>query len=219
MPAIIPNLRIPALVGAARTSGVVIAAAAERYEGQGYVYGGNASRPGVWDCSSFVSYVLGHDLKLSLPGGKWGGPGMPPGSHGPVVTSYAAWQGATTVTTPQAGDLCCFVGSGPNGHIGIAISSREMVSALNPAVGTVRTPIAGYGPQGAPLIYRRVNGVAAGGPVPVGFKSGQAPPAGNRLLIGVLVALLVPTAAAGLLVLTGGVVVLAASWAAKRVAS
>lgn len=33
-----------------------------------------------------------------------------------------------------------------------------MVSALNPQVGTVKTPIAGYGPSGAPLTYRRVTG-------------------------------------------------------------
>lgn len=32
-------------------SGTAIASDALKYAGQGYVYGGNASRPGDWDCS------------------------------------------------------------------------------------------------------------------------------------------------------------------------
>ncbi len=133
-----------------------------KYKGLGYVYGGSASRPGDWDCSSFVSYVLGHDLGMGLPGGKWGGPGMPPNAHGPVVLSYTSWAGATPVSSPQAGDLCCWAGAGPDGHIGIAISPTRMISALNPAQGTQVTPIVGTGPVGVPLVYRRVKGAAGG---------------------------------------------------------
>lgn len=140
-------------------TGTAIAADARRYTGKGYTYGGDCSGgPGDWDCSSFVSYVLGHDLRLPLPGGRYGEPGFPPNAHGPVVTSYARWTGAVTVHAPQAGDLCCFVGEGPNGHIGIAVSGTHMVSALNTQTGTVLTPIQGFGPPGAPLIYRRVSG-------------------------------------------------------------
>lgn len=146
-------------------AGSSIAAAALRYRGAGYVYGGPASTPGNWDCSSFVSYVLGHDLRLTLPGGgKFGSPGYPPNAHGPVVTSYSSWTGAAAVASPQAGDLCCWVGGGPSGHIGIAISGTQMISALNPAQGTMVTAIMGTGPVGAPLVFRRVKGVPGGGP-------------------------------------------------------
>src|SRR5215471_17844478 len=100
---------VAGLLAAPRVTGTQIAQDAEQYIGLGYVYGGDASQPGVWDCSSFVSYVLGHDLGLALPGGRWGEPGFPPTSHGPVVETYASWAGAQTVTAPQVGDLACFV--------------------------------------------------------------------------------------------------------------
>jgi NlpC/P60 family len=208
---------VPALVGTARIAGPVVAAAAARYEGAGYVYGGTASRVGDWDCSSFVSYVLGHDLSLQLPGGRWGAPGFPPAAHGPVVLSYAAWAGATTVTTVQAGDLCVWPGAGPNGHIGVAVSGTQMVSALNPQQGTVRTPIGGYGPPGVPLIYRRLNGVAAGAPAPAGALT-SAPPAGLKVGIGVLVALLLPALTAAGLAITGTVLAVAAAYVVRQAA-
>lgn len=161
---------IPVLPGAAAkvkakaktVTGNQIAADALRYRGAGYVYGGSAARPGDWDCSSFVSYVLGHDLGLALPGGRFGQPGFPPNAHGPVVTSYAGWSGAVTVRTPARGDLVCFVGEGVNGHIGIVLGPNQMVSALDTASGTLVSPIAGYGPPGAPIVYRRVMAAAAG---------------------------------------------------------
>lgn len=37
-----------------------------------------------------------------------------------------------------------------------------MISALDSTDGTVHTPIAGYGPAGAKLIYRRINGAGQG---------------------------------------------------------
>ena len=156
-------------------TGQIIAADARRYQGRGYVYGGDANVPGDWDCSSFVSWVLGHDLHLDLPGGRYGERGFPPNAHGPGVVDYARWAGATTVHSPAAGDLCVWNGEGPNGHIGIAVSATQMVSALNAQVGTVLTPIQGYGPAGAPLTFRRVTGTvtssvakAAGVKVPSG---------------------------------------------------
>jgi hypothetical protein len=208
-------VRIP---GSPSLTGAAIAADALRYTGKGYVYGGSASRPGNWDCSSFVSYVLGHDLRLALPGGKWGQRGFPPNAHGPVVLDYAHWPGSAPVSTPQAGDLCIWAGAGPNGHIGIATSPTSMVSALNPSDGTRQTPILGTGPSGAPLTFRRVLGVAAG--------PGQVVPAGpgggglqGRLVAAVLVALTLPVlVAAGLAVIgvAGGVAV---TWALHKAVS
>ena len=197
-------------------TGAQIAADAMRWVGQGYVYGGDASQPGVWDCSSFVSYVLGHDLHLGLPGGNWGEPGFPPTAHGPVVTSYATWAGARTIPgPPQAGDLCCFVGTGASGHIGIATGPAHMVSALDTTSGTVHTPIAGYGPYGAPLVYRRVLGIPPGPGVP-------APPGASPAQSS-LIALLIVAAMAGAIVVgaaaAAGILVVGAGAGIKAVSS
>ncbi|HWM96741.1 MAG TPA: hypothetical protein VNO54_06755, partial [Streptosporangiaceae bacterium] len=62
-------------------TGLLLARIALRYVGAGYVYGGNASAVGDWDCSTFVSFCLWR-AGLSLPGGKWGDPDMPPNIHG-----------------------------------------------------------------------------------------------------------------------------------------
>jgi cell wall-associated NlpC family hydrolase len=184
-------------------TGRLLARLALRYQGASYVYGGNASAVGVWDCSSFVSFVF-HLAGLALPGGRWGQPGFPPNSHGPVVVDYANWAGATTVGTPEAGDLCCWVGEGPAGHIGIAISSTEMISALNPQLGTRVTPIdPSVGPAGSPLIFRRPNGLAGTiVQVAAGQSSLSHPPV---MVVAVVAGLYV--AAAGLVVaLAAGVV-------------
>jgi hypothetical protein len=126
-----------------------------------YVFGGPPP-PGTGDCSSWISTIL-HQAGLAIPGpGRWGDPDYPPNEHGPVVTTYADWAGATTVGTPSAGCLCIWVGDGADGHSGLAVSDTEMVSALNPADGVMRTPIQGTGPAGSPLIYRRVSGLAGG---------------------------------------------------------
>lgn len=197
-------------------SGAEIAADAERYIGLGYVYGGDASSPGVWDCSSFVSYVLGHDLKLGLPGGNWGEPGFPPTSHGPVVESYGSWNGAVVTTSPAPGDLAVFLGVGASGHIGIVVGPNEMVSALNETQGTARTPIVGYGPYGAPLSYRRILGLPPGpGIPPPGGAPGGPGSAGASL-----VALMVVAGLVGLVVLgaavAGGAVVAGTGYAIRR---
>jgi cell wall-associated NlpC family hydrolase len=199
----------------AKVTGTQIATDAERWIGLGYVYGGDASQPGVWDCSSFVSWVLGHDLNLALPNGRWGEPGFPPTSHGPDVESYASWTGATTVATPQVGDLACFVGVGASGHIGIVVGNNLMVSALNEVQGTCKTPIIGYGPSGAPLIYRRILGLPPGPGIP-GRGGGGGSPSSAALLALALVAGLVVVAIAGALAL-GLAVPLGTGWILSKV--
>jgi len=141
---------------------VTITGWALQYQGSGYVYGGPGWPPGNWDCSSFVSTVLGRGNNLPIPGGRWGQPGEPPHQHGPDVSEYAVWGGAVTVTSPGAGDLVIWDGSGPNGHIGIYLAPDKMISALNTAMGTLVTPINGYGPGGLTPFYRRVTGAAGG---------------------------------------------------------
>jgi cell wall-associated NlpC family hydrolase len=155
-------MRIP-FPGRSAVTGDQIAADALRYTGHPYVYS-------VWDCSSFVNHVLGQDLGLALPGGTRGYKGPPP--HGPVVLDYAAWRGAVTVQAPARGDLAVWPGDGPNGHIGIVLGPDEMVSALDPAQGTAKTPIHGYGPPGVQVEYRRVTGVTAGAPAGPGGAAG-----------------------------------------------
>jgi len=147
-------------------SGAAIARDGLTYAGNGYVFGGVADRPGNWDCSSFVSYVLGHDFGMILPGGgRYGDPAYPPHYHGPVVVSYAGWAGAVALQPgqrPSAGDLCIWNGIGANGHIGIAVDGQTMISALNHASGTVHTPIDGYGPGGVQVEFRRITAAGQG---------------------------------------------------------
>jgi cell wall-associated NlpC family hydrolase len=150
--------------GAAAT-GSAIADDALKYKGAGYVLGGNASSVGDWDCSSFASYVLGHDLGLALPGGKWGDPGFPPGTHGPTTLNYMLFGTGIDQSQVAAGDLIV-----STEHMGIAISATEMISAQDEQLGT---NVAGFpaGFPAGPPVYRRVSGTAGTGgiyPTPSG---------------------------------------------------
>ena len=138
-----------------------IVTAALPWEGQGYVFGGPGWPPGDWDCSSFVSEILGRQLHLQLPGGlRWGTPNAPPNDHGPDVHAYAQWGGAVTVASPAPGDLIIWDGQGGGAHIGIYLGPDQMISALNPSLGVRKSGIAGNGPSGrSPDMYRRVAGV------------------------------------------------------------
>lgn len=130
-----------------------IATDAMRYVGAGYVWGGAPAHGiGNWDCSSFVSWVIGHDLHMSIPGypnGSYDGT-----SHGPVTGQYLIWSGAKNIprSSVQAGDLCVW-----QTHIGIAIDGTNMVSALNSKLGTQVSTIEGGGPLGEVLVTRRVS--------------------------------------------------------------
>jgi cell wall-associated NlpC family hydrolase len=132
-------------------SGSAISQDALQYVGEGYIYGG-PSQPGKWDCSSFVSYVLGHDLGHSLPGGTWTQVTNNGSSHGPSTLSYLPWTGASSIarSSVAAGDLLMW-----QTHIGIAISNTQMVSALNQSLGTQISSISG--PTGEVLFPKRLN--------------------------------------------------------------
>lgn len=124
-----------------------------------YVLGGFPAEGSV-DCSSFVNQVLGADFGLRLPGQVK--PGYAGTSHGPVSNDYVGWSGASTVGTPQAGDLVIWPGIGAAGHIGIATSTARMVSALNPGLGILETLITDAKPGFH--IYRRVGGTGSVSP-------------------------------------------------------
>jgi cell wall-associated NlpC family hydrolase len=137
------------------------AADAAQYVGSRYTYGGiPAQGTGHWDCSSFVNWVVGHDCGMAIPGyaaGKYTG-----STHGPVVIDWFTWSGATTVSDPAADDIVVWPGLGTGGHIGIVVDSSHMISALNTSLGTVQTPIQGYGPGGVAAVYRRLKGGTSG---------------------------------------------------------
>jgi cell wall-associated NlpC family hydrolase len=105
-----------------------------KYNGHPYLYGGAPGTDGTnpWDCSSFVNWVLGHDLGYMLPGEDSQYTGA---THGPDTLEYLVWSGAKTVghtaSSAIAGDLCCW-----QTHIGIAIGNGEMISAQDPKDGT-----------------------------------------------------------------------------------
>lgn len=110
-----------------------IAATAMQYQGHAYKYGGapgiDGSKP--WDCSSFVNFVCGIRLNLPIPGYS---PGKYKGDvHGPPTGLWAAWNGFWKVSRSEvvAGDIIVW-----SGHMGIAISNSQMISALNPSAGT-----------------------------------------------------------------------------------
>lgn len=133
-------------------TGTAIAQDAARYVGHKYIYGGAPGPDGSagWDCSSFVNWVLGHDFGItSIPGG------YNPTAHGATAADYLGWSGAKTVPRANAGagDLCVW-----STHIGIAINGSQMVSALNPNLGTAITGIEDGGPKGETLICRRLAG-------------------------------------------------------------
>ncbi len=143
----------PAIGGViAGGSRVAIAVDAQKYVGSGYVFGGNADRVGNWDCSSFLSYVLGHDEGLPLPGGKWGDPGMPPHAHGPGASQYLVYGSAINASDLGAGDLVVW-----NTHCGVAINPTQIVSARDEKEGVGISNIAGTAAElGETTHYRRV---------------------------------------------------------------
>jgi cell wall-associated NlpC family hydrolase len=126
-------------------TGSAVSDAALKYKGHAYQYGGAPGKNGrnPWDCSSMCNWVIGHDLRSSVPGY---GPGKYDGtSHGPPTGSWALWPGLHRISRSDvtAGDLIVWTG-----HMGIAINNTYMVSALNPIATTKVTKIdeSGNGP-------------------------------------------------------------------------
>jgi cell wall-associated NlpC family hydrolase len=155
-------------------AGSAVATDALRYQGVKYVWGGANPTTG-WDCSGMVNWVVGHDLSQPIPGG---GAGVFDGAqHGPDVASWLTTPLCHTVLAPQAGDLACW---GPNAHMGICISATQMISALNPALGTRITTIPAA--HSGPAIFRRL--VSTASPATGAGGAGGAPANTARLLLG-----------------------------------
>jgi cell wall-associated NlpC family hydrolase len=140
----------PAATTQASGGGEEIAAQALKYIGSGYVFGGKADRVGDWDCSSFVSFVLGHDLGYPLPGGKWGDPGFPPHAHGPATGNYMMYGKPITASQAAKGDLVI-----SSEHMGIVVAAGTYMSAKTPTLGTGLGLYTKDFPGGAP-VFRRV---------------------------------------------------------------
>lgn len=129
-----------------------VAGTALEYQGHAYSFGGAPGKDGSkpWDCSSFVNFVVGVRLGLAIPGygpGKYNG-----SSHGPPTGTWAVWSGLSRIGRSEvsAGDIVVWFG-----HMGIAISNTEMISAQNPKDGTKVSGIDGFG-TGPVLTYGRL---------------------------------------------------------------
>lgn len=141
--AFISGSNLPVVSGNGTSTGAAIAAAALKYQGTPYRWGGKD--PSGWDCYGFTTYVLHHDLGYNLPNNNYSG-----------FLETLAWGGATTIPNDQvqAGDLVMW-----QTHIGIAVSSTEMISAENPSAGTRVDTFAKGGPiLPEVMIVRRING-------------------------------------------------------------
>jgi len=129
-------------------SGSAIASDALKYVGQRYIYGG-PSTPGKWDCSSFVSYVLGHDLGLAIPGGNWASVTANGTQHGPDSSAYMSFGTSVPLSSAQPGDIVATAD-----HMGIVIGNGQMVSAQDPQLGTgIGNYTSGF-PGGTPVCRR-----------------------------------------------------------------
>lgn len=119
-----------------------------KYVGEGYIFGGPSS-PGKWDCSSFVNYVVGHDLGMPIPGGSWAVVCANGTEHGPATPSWMLFGTPINYGSEQPGDLLVTAE-----HMGIVIGGGNMVSAQNPQLGTgIGNYTSGF-PGGQPVVRR-----------------------------------------------------------------
>lgn len=126
-----------------------IAGDAMQYDGAGYVWGGAPAKGrGNWDCSSFVNWVVGHDMGMAIPGyaaGKYIG-----SVHGPTTLQWRFFGKSVSRSQVAAGDIAVWLT-----HMGIAISNKQMISARDPQEGTGIDNIDGDIP-GEPVTFRRL---------------------------------------------------------------
>ena len=125
-----------------------IATQALGYVGTPYVWGG-ANPPVGSDCSGLCNAIIGRNLHMAIPGhanGKFSG-------HGPTTGLWFVWTGCTTVplSNAQPGDLIVWLT-----HMGIYVGGGEMVSSLNPKLGTLKSSITSVAPPGEPMRVRRL---------------------------------------------------------------
>ncbi len=136
--------------GPGSASGDQIASIAEADIGHCYVFGGAPGTDGkhCWDCSSACNWWIGKKAGLAIPGDKH----YDGSSHGPDVASWIAWNGVErhALGNIKPGDILAW---GPNQHMGIAVSSSEMVSAENPQLGTRKSTFQGFGVT-PPIVLR-----------------------------------------------------------------
>lgn len=132
---------------------MAFAEVALQFQGHAYRFGGAPGKngSGPWDCSSFVNYVVGERLNLAIPGYK--ASAYDGSSHGPTTGQWAGWTGLVRIRREDVAVNDIIVWTG---HMGIAISNQDYVSALNPRDGTKITRIDG---MGTALTYGRYRGV------------------------------------------------------------
>jgi cell wall-associated NlpC family hydrolase len=136
----------------ASASGQQILGDAMKYNGHKYVFGGASNPTDGWDCSSFASYVLGHDLGMQLPGNQSWATATESGKvHGPVADEFASTPGFKKVgsnpASNQPGDLLVWTG-----HVGFGTGNGGMFSAYDTQSGTLATTASA--PYGFLGVYR-----------------------------------------------------------------
>jgi hypothetical protein len=174
------NDRYPAGVSSVRdgvsylANGGAILADAEKYSGHKYVWGGPSNPQTGWDCSSFVSYILGHDFGMTLPGGQsWAKETGSGSEHGPVASAYLSMPGAKNeghnAAKIQKGDLLVWPG-----HVGFGAGPGKMFSAYDTASGTVPSPAQAAGVMTIMRLLGAVGTAAATGASASGSSAGSS---------------------------------------------
>jgi cell wall-associated NlpC family hydrolase len=108
---------------------------------------------GVADCSSLMNWCVGHLGGRAIPGYKAGT--YDGTEHGPNTVLWLAWFGTglsrVSRANAQPGDLAIW-----QTHMGMITGTDQMVSDLNPSLGTRQTTIAEAAPPGEILFVGRL---------------------------------------------------------------